>query len=62
MPKFEVSFIIEGDMVADDVPLNEESLKLGILNTFDVEYGSDYWMNRDIDTIVIDLKIEKVEE
>lgn len=58
--KYRISFVVEGDMVAEDVTLNKESIKLGVLNTFDTEHGQSYWGNRDIDSEVTDLKIERV--
>ena len=57
--KYRVSFEIEGRVLADGIKLNEENLETGLLNEFSV-IGSSYWGNRDIDTVISDLKIKRV--
>jgi len=57
--KLRVSFVIEGTMLADDVHLNKENMKLGI-DSFDI-CSLSYWGNRDIDTVVSELKLEEVD-
>ena len=58
--KLKVSFIIEGTMLADDVPLNEENMRHGLGN-FDIDSLS-YWGNRDIDTVISELEIEEIKD
>ena len=57
--KYKVSFVIEGSMIGDDTKLTKENLKENIM-LMDVKKGLDYWGNRDIDTIITNLKIERV--
>lgn len=61
MPKYSVSFIIEGECLADDVMLDEENLEVGINQGLSVE-GASYWGNRGVDAKITNLKIEEVKE
>lgn len=60
--KLKVTFEIEGTMLADDVPLEEEAMEELLNLEFDVEEGRVYRGNRDIDTTVTNLKVEKVKK
>ncbi len=59
--KYKVSFVIDGDMLADNMPLDEENIKLAIERDFDIS-SLTYWGNRDIDTVVSELEIVEMDE
>ena len=59
--KYKVSFVIDGNILADNMPLNEDNITLMIEQDFDIT-SSNYWGNRDIDTVVTELEIVEVKE
>ena len=62
MAKFKVTFIIEGELLADDVDLDEDNLERGIKSFFDKELANEYYGNRCIDTRVFEITIEPIKE
>jgi len=54
--KYKVTFEIEGEMLADDVNLTKENLKM-VLKKMDIT-SANYYGNRGIDTQIKNLKIE----
>ena len=58
MRKYNVSFTIEGDMLDDNIKLNKATLTKIILKELSID-GNSYYGNRDIDTCISNLKIEK---
>ncbi len=59
--RYKVSFVVDGELLADNMPLNEENIKLVIDHDFDIS-SITYWGNRDIDTVVTELEIVEVVE
>jgi len=58
--KFKVEFIIEGTRLADNIALNREMLKQGILRTYNVGDTLNYEGNRDIDTTILNIEVTEV--
>ena len=56
--KYNVSFVVEGRQIADNIRLNKENIRKTIELDFDLSSIS-YYGNRDIDTTVTNLKIER---
>lgn len=57
MPKYKVSFILEGSSIADDIPLNKTNLKETLM-MFNEE--ASYYGNRSIDTRIQQLRIVSI--
>jgi len=58
MTKYKVEFEISGTGIADNIPLNISTLKQTILNILNANDTISYDGNRDIDTIVTNLKVK----
>jgi len=59
MKAYKVSFEIKGKMLAHDTRLNRENLKM-VIEEFDLSHSLGYTGDRSIDTVVKNLKIEKL--
>lgn len=59
MPRYAVSFVIEGDNLGDDYPLTEENLREFLLKNHDFRH--EYQGNDEMDTKVSSLKIEQLD-
>jgi len=57
--KYKVSFTIQGNILADDFMLNKKNIKETIDREFHAN-SQDYYGNRNLDTYIKDLKIERI--
>ena len=57
--KYKVSFTIQGDILTDDFTLNKKNIKLILDKEFNAK-SKDYYGNRNLDTYIEDLKIERI--
>jgi len=57
MAKFKVTFIVEGEWLADTIELCDEFLRVGVLNTFDKEHSTG---SGGPDTTVSNIEIEEL--